>query len=556
MTTNDLVDIGKKLVVPKYVLNHSKPVTAKGNFTSVEDTSAGCLLDTGIVKRKFELWDSVVRDNLLNYADPIIRARAVSLLKDKTILAYSQLRFDGKPVRMYYMQDAILSDDYDRILFCGCNQFVGKSMTMNLDAATEFLIDHGKNWVGILVSGSLPQSQYQMSRIKMLLRGGDIVYREENTVDTKTGKTDNSTQLSYTFYSDDGKTPLYRNLLICCPHTSSALGYPADVMLLDEFDFWDNCDQHRFMYQVIIPRTFQTKGKIKIYTNPDGTEKMMHQLWNQKDKDGNPVWHRYHFNCWDKDGFTQVDFDRASQGMTRERIESTLLGLFTSSRGAFFTNDEIARSLDPDLTTDRMVGKQPFFFLDVGSKHDQSVLVGGFVEPDEERKDTEGRPLLHVYVPIIHAYPVGYPLARAVGIPDVPDTDGWHYEKSVKDYMDEWTVNGVFPVLGLDVTGNSGISPLLNTVNLYPIDVTFSGPVKSGMYQRFKYLMEKGRIHRIRSAEFEYQAQHLKMKKSMRGYLMIHHETEDDLDDVMDSCAGLISLTDNPDNVECSMAVI
>ena len=106
----------------------------------------------------------------------------------------------------------------------------------------------------------------------------------------------------------------------------------------------------------------------------------------------------------------------------------------------------------------------------------------------------------------------------------------------------DWGVDGTMPEFGCDITGNSGIVPLFETTGITPQDVTFSGPQKSGMYQRFKELMERGLFHRIKSNEFEYQAARLEMRKSTRGYLMVHHENEDDLDDAPDACAGLIYL--------------
>lgn len=534
--------------LPTYDLDHRKPIIAHGNFTPTYSPSLTCHLDSSIVNQKFELWKHVLQHNLLTSSDSLQKAKAWLLLKDKAIFAYNYFKLDMKPFKARAVQDVILSDPHDRILFCGCNQFLGKSTTLDIDAATEFLLDHQKGWVGILVSNSLDQSKERMSRIKLLLRTMDIQYREEETVETKTGKRDNATQISFTFYGKDGK-PLYTNLLICCPHTSSALGYPANNLWMDEFDFWDDCDYERFIYQIAIPRTFYTKGKIKVYTNPDGKGKMLFKLWNQKGRDGNPAWHRYHFNYWDSDNASQEGFEKASQGMTRARVESTLLALFTDATGAYFTEDEIRKSFDINVAF--KPDSQVFMFLDVGAKHDQSVLVMGYIDyPDGE----EGFP--HIYVPKIHCYPVGYPLSRVVGaFSEGQDTDGWHYEKSVKDYYNEFMADNQVPILGVDTTGNSGIIPLCETAGLFPTDVVFSGQAKSGYYQRFKYFMEKGLIHRCKSDEFDYQCSHLEMQKSSRGYLMIHHEKEDDLDDVPDSIAGLIALCDPQSNKFASPSI-
>jgi hypothetical protein len=68
--------------------------------------------------------------------------------------------------------------------------------------------------------------------------------------------------------------------------------------------------------------------------------------------------------------------------------------------------------------------------------------------------------------------------------------------------------------------------------------------------------MEKGLLHRIKSKEWEYQASHMEMRKSARGYMMIHHESEDDLDDTQDATAALIYLASPFDYIEPHMDVI
>lgn len=563
----DMID----LTVPKYELNHSRPVTAMGNF-SLAHADCSSQLDVSIVEQKFKLWDKVIAENLLASEDELVRSKALRLLKDKTILAYANLKFDGVPIKMLYLQDAILSDPSDRILFCGCNQHIGKSFTLNVDAATEFMIDHDKNWIGILVSGSLPQSQFQMDRIKMLLKSSNISYREEETIDTKTGKKDNTTQLSYTFYAKDGKTPLYRNLLICCPHTSSALGYPVDNLWLDEFDFWENCDQQHFMYQIAIPRTFKTGGKIKVYTNPDGKEKMMYKLWCGKDEFGNSAWHRYQFNYWDKPGANQQEFNKLIIGMTKHQIESTLLAVFTRTEGSFFSSEEIKDMLNIELSQkgdSAGYGKETVWFLDVGSVHDQSVLVGAYKEVNPVVPDI---PKINVFW--LHKYPVGYPLARVVGVDNAIDAnDGWEDyvvdNPPVKEVLAQYSeeVNGVKfnPLFGFDATGNAGMLPLLTVAGIEAMDVTFTGKLKWHMYQRYQYYVQQRFIKRakerdqntVRGCDFDYQASKLVVKKDTKtSYKQIHHESEDDLDDCCDATAALVYLIENPDVPSLSFDVI
>jgi len=561
------------LALPISNLSHTRPIIGFGNFGHSVKDSISCFLDKSIINRKFALWDTVLANNLLASPNELIRAKAISLLRDKSILAYSQLKYDNEPVRMMYLQDAILSDTYNRILFCGCNQHIGKSFTLNVDAATSFMIDHKKNWIGILVSGSLPQSQFQMDRIKMLLKSSNISYKEEDTIDTKTGKKDNTTQLSYTFFSEDKKTPLYRNLLVCCPHTSSALGYPVDDLWLDEFDFWENCDQNHFLYQIAIPRTFHTKGNIKVYTNPDGKEKMMYKLWNQTLPDGTPAWHRYQFNYWDKPGATQIGFDKGIVGMTRGQIESTILGIFTRTEGSFFSTSEIKDMLCQELTDkgdQSGYGRETAWFLDVGSVHDQSSLTGGYLEPNPDFPEI---PLIKAFW--IHKYPVGYPLGRVVGVKEILNSegemvplkelkDGWEDEAkdnpSVKDILDEYAeeINSTKfqPLFGFDATGNAGMLPLLQATGIDAMDIQFQGKKKWHMYQRYQLYVQQRFLKRakerdsntVRNCDFDYQASKLTIKKNTNTvYKQIHHENENDLDDTQDSMVGLIHLIENPD---------
>ena len=439
-------------------------------------------------------------------------------------------------------------------------------MALDIDAATNFIKDHNKEYIGILVSKSLPQSQYQMSRIKQLLRSSEIEIRIEETDDTKTGKKDNSFEITFTFY-DERQKPKYTNHLICCPPTGSALGYPADDMWLDEFDFWENIDQDHFIKQVAIPRTFETNGNLKIFTNPNG-KLATWNLWNTVDKRGKPVWHRYAFNYWDSPNASQEDFDTKSVGMTKAQIDSTLLAVFSSAGGAVFSNEEITDMVDSELVQKgdfAGLGKETAWFLDVGSVHDQSVLVGGFLEQNALNPDI---PLIKVFY--VHKYPVGYPLGRVVGV-DMKDKDpdGWDDDvednPSVKEVLmrysqndDEPSANKIFnqPLFGFDITGNAGMLPLFQAVNIDAIDVTFSGKRKWAMYQRFQYYAQQRLIKKnpdrdlntMNNKDGNYQLSRLVITEGTRTvYRQIHHASEEDFDDVPDAIAGLIHLIENPD---------
>jgi len=501
-------------------------------------------LDKSIVKAKFQYIDMLKRIKEVTEKDYL------KIFNDVTMFSYYLFKFDGKPLKLYSYQDAILNDKHRRLFFRASNQ-IGKSLALDADAAYNLVIDHGKNYTLALVSKSLPQASERMRRIKSLLNTANFSWKEAR------GMSDNMSVITIDITDPKEKDELgnekvmYTNTLICAPCTEGLLGYACDKLYLDEFEFWE-VDQGYFYNQIADPRTYTTKGQIIIFSNPNGQDSFGADLEKLQKKDGSKLYHVYNFNYLDCPGNTEEGLEEAKIGKTRAQIESTLLSIRSLSDRNYFTPEEIEESYDKDLTELKMIGKQPFFFLDVGAIHDQSVLVGGYVDLGDDlpyytfgnvKGDDDYHKFIHIHIPIIHVYPVGYPISMVVGAKGDDDVEqNWHYEKSVREYLEEWAVDGVVPLFGVDVTGNSGISPLFDSIGIYPDDITFSGPVKSGMYQRFKYFMEKGLIHRIKSREWDHQARHLQMKKSVRGYLMLHHETESDLDDCMDATAGLIHL--------------
>ena len=463
------------------------------------------------------------------------------LLMDPTTFSYLHFRINEHPLKLYPYQDMILNDKYKRKIFRAARQ-IGKSMALDVKAGFNLLADHGHAHNECIISISLDQAKFQMNRVKDLL----IKMKEINFNEVK-GKFDSIHIASVDVMDEDGK-PKYTNMLVVTPCTEGSLGYDFHEVNLDEFEYWTDLDIRHFYHAIIEPTTYATDGAINIYSNPNGQDSFVAEL-EELILNGNKIWHTYVFNYLDKPGNTQEKLNIYKVGKTRQETESQLMAIRSISDRNYFTSEEIEKSYSPTVTLRNDV--QIFMFLDVGAKHDQSVLSIGYIDfPDGEDA------LPHLYVPIIQVYPVGYPLSRVVGASNPEqDSDGWHYEKSVKDYYKEFEAENIVPVMGVDVTGNSGIVPLMESSGLYPEDVTFSGPQKSGFYQRFKYFMEKGLIHRCESREFEYQCAHLIMQKTQRGYLQIHHENENDLDDCCDSVAGLIHLADPRDVALASPSV-
>ncbi len=492
---------------------------------------------------KFAMADYVMS---MKNPDPILYAE---LINDATTFAYMFMRNNkNEPLILYPYQDAIINDKHRFKYFRAANQ-IGKSFLFNVQSVYNLLMDHSHAHNEAIVSKSLPQSVHQMRRIKDILNNlnfGDVKVEWK----TQSGTSDSMSAVTYKILDKDGKVK-YTNLLVCAPCTEGLLGYDLHALNLDEFEFWD-VDLQYFFNQIGQPRTYTTKGKIMVMSNPNGADNFGSKLERQVTPEGDKKWHTYVFNFLDCPTNTQAEYDQLKVELSRTEFESTVDAVRSLSDRNYFSADEIAKSEDTKLSQIDMVGKQPFFFLDVGAKHDQSVLCGGYVEPD-----TENDNLAHIYMPIIHEYPVGYPLTRVAGDDNVDDSDGWHHEKSVKEYLTEWSTNSIVPSFGFDVTGNSGMKALFETLDINAIDIVFSGPDKSGMYQRFKYFMEKGLLHRIPHENWKSQASQLVVTKGVRGYLLINAASVTSVggksmdaklkkipDDCMDATAGFIQLCD------------
>lgn len=481
-------------------------------------------------------------------------------LHDPSLFAYLHQRVDGSSLRYYPYQDLIANDKHRFKYFRAANQ-IGKSLLLDSLAARNLIIDHGHAHNEAIVSKSLPQSTFQMRRIKTLLR----TMPEINWKDVR-GETDSLSVISVDVKDDAGNVK-YTNMLICAPCTEGLLGYDLHSLNLDEFEFWE-VDQKYFFNQIAQPRTYSTKGKITVFSNPNGADNFGAELEEQKLLNGKNKWHVYVFNYLDKPGNTQEEYDQLKNELSRGEFESTVAAIRSMSDKCFFSRMEIDASEDKSLSESSLYvsDRQPFFFLDVAAKFDRSVLVGGWTEPDKNNPEFK-----HVYIPIIHKYPQGYPISLVVGSPtESSNIENWSYQKSVREYLLSFSSTGIQPIFGCDITGNSGISPLFQACKIYPIDVVFSGPQKSGYYQKFKYYMEKKLLHRIKNKDWESEASQLVVTKSVRGYLLINaagtvdgkrdmkldSKLKKTPDDTMDATAGLIYLMDNHDIIIPTVTII
>jgi len=484
---------------------------------------------------KFKEWDDIEKKK------DISSPRAIELLRDISIWSYALLRINGKKLKLYPYQDIITKSKNKRILVVGANQ-IGKSLLLDVMAAYHLCNSLCENTV--IVSKSLPQARFQVSRIRNILNNSLFAesWRSE------TGDTESSALISLKVRDQQGKE-IGLNRVIVAPCTEGLLGYDVHRLYLDEFDYYD-IEQKHFFERIAQPRTYATKGQIMIFSNPNGIERYLYHLWTEKNLVGEQVWERYKFNYLSKPENTIKEYEDLRTSLDRVSFECTVAAIFSLGEKTFIEHEQLIESYDKKLNDNSIaIGKNVFFFLDVGIKRDRSVLTGLFTETDEKT----GLTTFNIF--IIKTYPSGYPLSLALGIKGVEEKRKWHYEKSVIEHLEEYKLEGYYPVIGVDVTNNQAIIPLLNTMGIKIVDTIFSGPKKWSMYQKIRYLFEKKLLKRCYHEDFIKELSELQVEITSRGYGKVH-AIKGGFDDIPDSIVGCVSIADPLNNNITSLSII
>jgi hypothetical protein len=489
---------------------------------------------------KFAVWDKIVEENTLETGTPEEQSRVYQLLKDPTIYAYAFFknpRNQKERFRAYPYQDAIMNDNSRRVFFVAANQ-IGKSEALCVEKLHKALLNPG--WTIILTSKTFPQSKDLLRKIKSLLQNSTLDYKYD------IGDTETKTEIyirhyeSYEEYDSDldrsftRQRELPQSRIICVPATEAALSYAADDIGIDELCFYD--DGSHFYRQIIVPRTFTTKGAIKVYSNPNGQQGVGWELYNDEDIV------KYVFNFLDCPTNTQEDFDRESKGMTREQIDSTMLAIFTSPEGGFLTLEERKDMQEPRSSMLPSVITVPIYiFYDWAKTMDRTVRIIGV---PKNVNDRDWADMVHVYEML--EYPSGTPYTKII-------------DEDLKNLVLEVTPQMV-AMVGWDNTGvGKGLEDFVNRVQqlgIMAMPVEFSLENKSRIYTLFKLLAEQKRIKIPYVKECDKQLSMLRFKKSQRGHLQVHHENERDRDDFPDAIAGICSLMIQPENPPVSVTII
>jgi hypothetical protein len=516
-----------------------------------------------IVKQKFALWDSFVErvmyargftefvpgtinllkeqnawEQVVNAFDEVLSANNLSekanaelayILSDDTIYAYAILRWENKPIMLRYFQDALINDKHKRIDAEASNQS-GKSFSLCVKASVAFHRNHGKNFTIGLISKSMPQNSMNMRMITKMLKEASYAYQP--------GSNDNMTVRIHEV--DKNVT----NTLVCAVASTSALGYPFDLLLLDEFEFWENPEGLEYMYdQVLEPRTFATKGQIIIYSNPNGKNFVSENLHKRMISDFFQF-HVYNVNFLDVPGNTQEEWDTKQSHTHPIMFASTMAAKRTESEGAALTDLDIKKTFSDEVDSLGFRGVSDklgnCWFLDLGFVYDQSVLSGCYLTKNDKDE-------------VVYNFPIKcYPQQH-------PHTAIWGFDESHEESVPELVKRhgGENARFELDLTGKEGNEINAQRAGLTCTGVKMSGPWKATWYDRFITLVKQGRIkvQRIdnwldtQNKNFEYQARSLRISTKMpdgrsRPYPLYHHSSEKDHDDIVDAIVGCLSLVD------------
>lgn len=479
---------------------------------------------------KFAYWDDVIANDKLNKGSPEEIKAIYKSLNDPTIYAYAFFknpRNSALPLKLYPYQDLILNDTHKRIYFNAANQ-LGKSIGLCVKALHFAILNPGKTV--LLTSKTLPQSKDLLRQIKNLLLTSSLDYKFD------VGDSENKTELYLRHFEEVGNElrELPQSRIICVPATEAALGYAADLALVDELNFYE--DGAYFYKQILQPRTYATKGQIMVFSNPNGQQGIGWELRND------PAFHYYKFNFFDCPTNTQEEFDALCSTLTREEIDSTLLAEFTSPQGGFFTLQERKDMQEPRMSCLPGVITSPLYiFYDWAKSIDRTVRVVGIPIINNEH---DWAPT--VYIHEILEYQSDTPYTKIV-------------DEDLKALINLYGASNI-AMIGWDNTGvGRGIEDFIKRVEqlgITTMPVEFVLENKSRIYTLFKLLAEQRRIKMPYVKECDKQLSTLVFNRTSRGYLQVHHINEKDRDDFPDAIAGFCSLIIAPDNPPVTMIKI
>jgi len=493
-------------------------------------------LDLSAYNRKLELWDYVIKNNLLQSDNEVIRNKCVLLLKDTTIYTKSFLKnADGEPFTLFAFQDAIascvmeyttgISDPMHEsryICIQGSNQ-IGKTGLEKALIIKRFFNEQNINI--LLITNRKELTSFILSDIKIMINnstwGSSWKLGFEETEN-------NQTTLSVTGKDDKGN--IFINRIIIAPAGEGSLGYPVHYMFLDECDFYE--DGKRLFWHVFMPRMKFTKGQIVAISNPNPElSRESSLLWEMVC--GQFFRRKFHFMFLDNPRNTREEYEFDKKSSPSYIFSSTHDGEFSAEGGGFFSQSEIKDMLVKEWRNEMPIVDCPVYIgIDFAKVKDRTVLSIGTIHENKDDKRFKDLHVRYVYqFPLKTDYEV---CIEKLG-------------QIVTHYKENYF--GVAAV-GFDATGvGKAIDEMIQRNGIKAVPVVFSLQSKSRMYGNFKMLAENRRIKIVHSEDVNFQLSSLIFNKTSSGYLQVHHETESQHDDIPDSIVALIDVSILPSRI-------
>jgi len=361
----------------------------------IEENYSPELVEKGekAVYEKFKIWEALKKKAEISekpiFENPESRAKAAGYLRDPTFWAHALL-FDkqGRQLNFRHFQDRLVNDAHRFVLCVAANQ-IGKTWAICVKS-----IHHALNVNSasvLIVSNSETQSINVLDEIKWMLQRASISF---STVITDV---DNRTELH--LRSPDGKGV---SVIRCFAPTTRILGFPATLIICDEFAFWEieKMTERTFFSRVILSRINETKnwshdfltmGQVVIISNPNGERGEFYRIWKEDER-----FHKYRYFWLANPSNSMDEYKEAKKNMLSFDFDSVYGARFSSSKGGFILREEYNEAeiiedtiiptdktihLGLDKTGEDTVSKQTddsiltaFYDINEGI-HDKSVFV-------------------------------------------------------------------------------------------------------------------------------------------------------------------------------------
>ena len=194
---------------------------------------------------------------------------------------------------------------------------------------------HVPNASVVIVSKSEQQAVMVLDEIKWLMKRARIDYSEQ------VGEIENRTELH--LKGPRGSISVIR----CFPPTTSVLGFPATLEMLDEINFWEKIGELspiEYYDQVLEPRTnmtkswshpFLTMGQIIFISNPNGKRGIG---WRTYSSDNRFNCYKYCWLAYPEN--TLEEYNEAKKRLPSYRFASIYAAEYVSAEGGFITLDQ------------------------------------------------------------------------------------------------------------------------------------------------------------------------------------------------------------------------